>query len=128
MNRIHYPEDVPHHATNAPFSPLALIAGGGLMVLSGQGPMSTDGEVMGQSIGEQTEVVFNNALAKLEAVGGCLRDVFRTTIYLADLSDWAEFNEVYARRMPRPYPTRTSVGVQLLAGMKVEIDFWAVAR
>lgn len=128
MSSVHYPENVPQHKTVAPFSPLAIVRGSEFIVLSGQGSMSLEGTVVGDTVAAQTEVIFNNVVNKLESVGGSLDDVFRVMVYLADLADWQEFNAIYAGLMPQPYPTRTCVGVQLLAGMKVEIDFWAVAR
>lgn len=122
---ISFPEHVTQHKTASPFSPLAIVSNAQLITLSGQGAMSPEGKVVGETVTEQTEVIFENVVAKLAAVGASLEDVFRVTVYLADLAEWPEFNAAYARLMPRPYATRTSVGVQLLAGMKVEIDFWA---
>lgn len=128
MSSVHYPENVPQHKTVAPFSPLAIVQASDVIVLSGQGAMSAEGKVVGDTVTAQTEVIFDNVTSKLKAVGGTPEDVFRVTVYLADLADWQEFNVIYAELMPQPYATRTCVGVQLLAGMKVEIDFWAVAR
>lgn len=128
MGPIFYPDNIPQHKTASPFSPLAIIRDADIIAFSGQGAMSPEGEVLGDTVTEQTEIIVANVTRKLAAVGATLSAVFRVTVYLADLAEWPEFNAVYGRLMPQPYATRTSVGVQLLAGMKVEIDFWAATK
>lgn len=76
---------------------------------------------------EQTRIVLDNLLATLAAVGGDARNVVRTTVYVADLTDYAEVNEVYREVFSEPYPARAAVEVKaLIGGLAVEIDAIAV--
>ena len=70
--------------------------------------------------------MFENLLACLRA-GGCEpADVIKVNAYLADLGDFAAFNEVYRANFQEPYPARTTVGVSLPGGILVEVE--AIAR
>src|SRR5262245_13441337 len=73
------------------------IKANGMVFASGQIPLDPDtGELIEGNIAQQTERVLNNLKAVLEAAGSSLDNVVRTTVYLADLSDFAEMNAVYA--------------------------------
>lgn len=124
MSPKHVPEGVYQHSTNGAFSPIVFAGGNTLFAMSGQGAMSEQGEVIGETIEEQTRVVFDTIQRKLSAIGATLDDVFKVTVYLENLDDWAAFNRVYAEIMPKPFPARTAVGSQLLKEMLVEIDIW----
>jgi 2-iminobutanoate/2-iminopropanoate deaminase len=76
-------------------------------------------------VAQQTRQVLENLRAVLEGAGATLDDVVSVTAYLADIGDWETFNAVYGEVFRRPYPTRTTVGVQL-HGFLVEIS--AIAR
>ena len=66
--------------------------------------------------------MFENLLACLRA-GGCEpADVIKVNAYLADLGDFAAFNEVYRAIFQEPYPARTTVGVSLPGGILVEVE------
>ncbi len=76
----------------------------------------------------QTIQTFKNIEAVLAASGATLNDVFRVDVYLSDLADFAAMNEQYAKVFTPPYPARTTVGVQLPVGLKVEITALAITE
>ena len=84
-------------------------------------------EVIGSDVGEQTRAVLSNVDRVLKAAGASLDDVVSVTAYLADIKDWAAFNEVYREVFNAPYPARTTVGAGL-HGFLVEISVIAQAR
>ena len=98
-----------------------------LVVISGQVAVDMDGNVVGDTIEEQTTVTLRNCESQLATADCGLRDVFKVNIYLADLSHWARFNAVYEKMMVEPLPVRTAVQAVLLPGFLVEIEMWAVA-
>ena len=70
----------------------------GIAFFSGQIPLSPEtGEVVGTTIEEQTEQVMQNVKALLESQGASFTDVVKTTCFLADMGDFAAFNEIYAK-------------------------------
>jgi len=99
------------------------IVSGNLLFTSGQIPLSAqDGQVSGSSITEQTEQVIKNLGAVLEAAGSAFAKVVKTTCFLADMNDFAAFNEVYAKYFTGK-PARSTVAVkQLPRGVLVEIE------
>jgi 2-iminobutanoate/2-iminopropanoate deaminase len=96
---------------------------GGLVFTSGQIPLdSKSGEVTGIGIAEQTEQVVNTLRAVLEAAGSSLSAVVKTTCFLADMNDFAAFNEVYAKYFTGK-PARSAVAVKTLPrNVLVEIE------
>lgn len=103
------------------------IVAGNLVYTSGQIPLSPDdGTVVGEDIRTQTEAVIKNLQAVLEAAGSSLQQVIRTTCYLSDLSDFAAFNEVYARYFPNK-PARSCVEVSRLP-REVLVEIEAIAE
>ncbi|MDR2634153.1 MAG: RidA family protein [Treponema sp.] len=96
---------------------------GELVFTSGQIPLSTEtGQVVGTVISEQTERVIHNLKAVLEAAGSSLSQVVKTTCFLADMQDFAAFNEVY-RKYFTGKPARSTVAVrQLPQNVLVEIE------
>jgi 2-iminobutanoate/2-iminopropanoate deaminase len=115
-------EQAPAPFQGAPYS--QAIKAGGFVFVSGQLALRPDhAEIVGDSIGEQTEQVFANLRAILEAAGSGLDRVVKTTVYLADLGDFAGMNEVYARHVGDVPPARATVEVAALpSGAKVEIE------
>jgi 2-iminobutanoate/2-iminopropanoate deaminase len=101
---------------------------GDLVYASGQIALDpATGEFLGGPVEAQTERVLANLAAVLEAAGSSLGAVVRTTVYLCDMSDFAEMNAVYARAFGDHRPARATVAVAgLPKGARVEID--AVAR
>ncbi|MGH7676375.1 MAG: RidA family protein [Gemmatimonadales bacterium] len=84
-------------------------------------------QVVSGGAAEQTEQVMRNLAAILVAAGSSLQNVVRTTVYLADMADFAAMNEVYARHFGTHKPARSTVQAAALPkGVKVEIDAIAV--
>ncbi len=94
---------------------------GDFIFVSGQGPLDPSGNIVGETIEEQTTRTLENVKAILEAAGASMADVVKSTVHLSDLSLFDRYNKVYATYFPDPKPTRTTVGSQLL-GIMVEID------
>jgi 2-iminobutanoate/2-iminopropanoate deaminase len=120
------PANVSQHTTAGPYSPVIEVACGRLIVTSGQAAIATNGAVVGETIDEQTEYTLQNCMNQLGSAGASLSDVFKVNVYLTNLQDWAAFNAVYARWMPKPWPARTAVQTGLLLTLKVEIEMWAM--
>jgi 2-iminobutanoate/2-iminopropanoate deaminase len=95
---------------------------GDFIFVSGQGPLDpSTGQIIGETIEEQTARVLENIKAILEVGGATLADVVKVSAHLSDLTLFDRYNKVYATYFPEPKPTRTTVGSQLL-GILVEID------
>ena len=105
--------------------------GGNRMVFtSGQiGLDPATGEIVAGGIQEQAERVFQNLSAVLAGAGLTFADVVKTTVYLADMADFAAMNEVYGRHLGESLPARTTIAAAgLPRGARVEIDAIAVGR
>lgn len=102
----------------------------GFLFLSGQVALDpASGQLRGGDIRAQTEQVLQNLKAVLEEGGSSLASVVKTTVFLADLNDFAAMNEVYARFFPQPAPARATVEVaRLPKEARVEIDLIAVVE
>jgi len=95
---------------------------GDFIFVSGQGPLDpATGNVIGETIEEQTTRTIENIKAILAAGGATLADVVKVSAHLSDLSLFDRYNKVYAGYFPDPKPARTTVGSQL-KGILVEID------
>jgi len=105
-----------------PYSPA--IRAGQLLFVSGQVPIDpATGLMVDGDISAQTRRVFENIGALLTAGGRSFADVARTTVFLADMNDFAAMNEVYGRYFSEPYPARATVQVaRLPKDARVEID------
>lgn len=80
-----------------------------------------------EGIEAQTEQALRNLSAILEAAGASLADLVKTTIFYADVDDFAKLNDVYSRFMPDPPPARSApANVRLPRGLLVSIDAMAV--
>jgi 2-iminobutanoate/2-iminopropanoate deaminase len=120
-------EAAPAPFQGAPYS--QAIRASGLVFVSGQLALRPDhAEIVGDGIAEQTEQVFANLRAILEAAGSGLDRLVKTTVYLTDLGDFAGMNEVYARHVGGAPPARATIEVSALpSGAKVEIEAIALA-
>jgi 2-iminobutanoate/2-iminopropanoate deaminase len=109
-----------------PYSPAVRV--GNLLFLSGQIPLDpSSGQLVEGDICAQTRQVMQNMSALLEAGGADFSHVARTTIFLADMNDFATVNEIYASYFTEPYPARATVQVaRLPKDVRVEIDAIAV--
>lgn len=101
----------------------------GLVFTAGQvGANPTSGDLVPGGVGEQADQALRNLAAVLAAAGSGLDLVLKTTIFLADMNDFAAVNEVYARHLREPFPARSTVAVkQLPKGALVEIEAVASA-
>ena len=96
---------------------------GNIFFASGQIPIDpATGEIHGTTIEEQAEQVMKNIGAVLQAAGCTFEDVVKTTCFLADMADFAAFNEIYARYFTGK-PARSCVAVKSLPkGALVEVE------
>jgi 2-iminobutanoate/2-iminopropanoate deaminase len=105
------------------------VAVGPFVFISGQIPLDAQGNVVPGDIVVQTCQAVANLKAILAAAGLALKDVVKTTVYLADLADFQEMNRAYAEFFPQHPPARTTVQVAgLPRGVSIEIDAIAAKR
>lgn len=100
------------------------VKAGEFVFVSGQIPINpATGNFVSEDVAEQTEQVFKNLSAVLEAAGSSLKNVVKTTVFLADMNDFAAMNEVYARYFTENYPARATVqAARLPKDARVEIE------
>jgi 2-iminobutanoate/2-iminopropanoate deaminase len=105
------------------------IKANGMLFCSGQIPIDpATGEFVEGGVAEQTEQVFKNLAAVLEAGGASLESVVKTTVFLADMNDFGAMNEVYARYFETNKPARATVqAARLPRDARVEIECIALA-
>ena len=117
-------------AVSSPDAPKAIgpysqaVRAGQLLFVSGQVPLDpATGQIVSGDIAAQTRRVFDNLGAVLKAGGRSFADVVRTTVFLADMNDFATVNEIYGTYFSEPYPARATVQVaRLPKDARVEID------
>jgi reactive intermediate/imine deaminase len=101
-------------------------AAGETLYVTGQMPTDTSGALVQGDITAQTDQVMRNLARVLELIGGGFEDVVSARAYLVDWSDYASFNEAYARWFSERLPSRTCTGTTgLAAGALVEVDIVA---
>ena len=102
----------------------AIDSGASLVFVSGQLPIDpATGAFPSGGVKEQTKQSLLNAKAILEMAGLNLSAVVKTTVFLADMGDFAAMNEVYAQFFSAPFPARSAVAVKTLPkGALVEIE------
>jgi 2-iminobutanoate/2-iminopropanoate deaminase len=121
-------------AISSPDAPKAIgpysqaVRAGQLLFVSGQVPLDpATGQIVDGDIAAQTHRVFQNLGAVLKAGGRSFADVVRTTVFLADMNDFAVVNDVYGKYFSEPYPARATVQVaRLPKDARVEIDVIAI--
>ncbi|MEU5753082.1 Rid family hydrolase [Streptomyces sp. NPDC047829] len=111
-----------------PAAPLSQgILKGPILQVSGQLPFDpVTGAVVGTTVAEQTTQTQRDVTAVLKAAGAGPKDVVMLRAYLTDPAHLPELNEAYAAAVGAPFPARTTVSMQLLPGLLVEIDALAV--
>jgi 2-iminobutanoate/2-iminopropanoate deaminase len=117
-------------AVSSPKAPRAIgpysaaLRAGQLLFISGQIPIDPEnGSMVDGDIGSQTRQVLRNIGALLEAGGLSPAHVVRTTVFLADMNDFAAMNEVYRTFFAEPYPARSTVqAARLPRDARIEID------
>ena len=104
------------------------VSAGGFLFTAGQIALDPESmEVVTGGIAEQTERVFANLAAVLEAAGLDFSHVVKTTVFLRDMADFAPMNEIYARHMGNHRPARSTVAVAgLPKDVRVEIELVAI--
>lgn len=103
------------------------IVAGDTIFCSGQIPLTPDGALIEGDVAAQTHQVLANLQSVLQSAGFTLADVVKTTVFLADMNDFAAMNEVYAEFFPATPPARSTIQVaRLPRDARVEIE--AIAR
>lgn len=115
-------------AAVGPFSPAVRL--GHLLFLSGQAPIDERGELVGETIEEQTLQVFRNLKVVLEAAGATLDDLLSVTVYMNDMDEWPAMNEIYRQQFSAGnFPARTAVqSAMRYRGRPMKIEIQAVAH
>lgn len=107
-----------------PYSPA--VAAGDYLFISGQIPIDAAGNIVPGGIEEQTEQVFRNIKAVLDAAGLSFANVAKSTVFMADLGEFARMNAVYEKHVVQPYPARSTFQVAALPkGARIEIEMIA---
>jgi 2-iminobutanoate/2-iminopropanoate deaminase len=103
------------------------IVADGWVFCSGQIPLDpATGEIVDGDVADQTRQVFTNLQHVLAAAGASFSDVVKTTVYLADMSDFAAMNAVYTSMFAPPAPARSTIqAARLPRDARVEIDLIA---
>lgn len=105
------------------------IAANGFLFISGQLGVTPSGEFAGADVKSQAQRSLQNLQAILSEAGLGFESVVKTTIFLADIADFAAVNEIYAEFFNEPYPARSTVAVKTLPkGGLVEIELIAAMK
>jgi len=110
-----------------PFSEAVRV--GDVLYLSGQvGLVPGSLDLASGGIEAEAAQTLDNIQAVLERHGASMEDVFKCTVFLADIAEWPAFNEVYRRYFSAPYPARSALAASGLAlGARVEVECLAYA-
>jgi len=104
-----------------PYSPAVKL--GDFVYVSGQLPLDSEGKLVEGKIQEQAYQVLKNMEAVLAEMNLEMRHIVKTTVFLTDLADFNELNEIYATYFSDPYPARSTIQVAALPkGAKIEIE------
>ena len=110
------------NAPGAPFLSQA-ITSGGIVYVSGQIHNKVDGSIVEGSVREKLDQIMQNISAILEAAEVTLDNIVKVVIYVTDLGQMSELNEVYPTYFNKPFPVREAVCVQALPlGATIEIS------
>ena len=105
------------------------IAANGFLFISGQLGVTPSGEFAGADVKSQAQRSLQNLQAILSEAGLGFENVVKTTIFLANIEDFAAVNEIYAYFFKEPYPARSTVAVKTLPkGGLVEIELIAAMK
>jgi 2-iminobutanoate/2-iminopropanoate deaminase len=104
------------------------IIDGGCVFVSGQGPVNPEtGEIVSEDVSEQTAQTLQNIGAILDAAGTSLENVLQAKVYVTDMNNYEEVNEVYAEYMTEPYPARAAMEVSRLP-IEIEVEIEVIAK
>ncbi len=121
--RVTAPKGAPPKGVYSP----AIVASGTLVFVSGQGPVLPEtGEFEFGSFAEQAKLTFDNVTSLLEAAGTSWQNAVKVGVFLTNLDDFGEMNEIYREYLTEPYPARTTVQAVLPPGTLIEVDCIAV--
>lgn len=113
------------HPSGLPLSRAVVV--GNIAVLSGQVAANAQGQLVGSDVTEQTRHVLESIAQTLRELGAGMTDVFKATVWLADMADFAAFNQEYRRHFDAArMPARSTVQAGLFPGVLVEIEVQAV--
>lgn len=100
------------------------IRDGDTVYVSGQGAIDSEtGEIVGDSVTEETARTLMNIDAVLQAAGGSIDDVIKTTVFLTDMGNYEAVNAEYSKHFSSPFPARSAVEVcELPVDIRVEIE------
>jgi 2-iminobutanoate/2-iminopropanoate deaminase len=121
----HHRHAVQADGAPAPAGPYShAVESGGLLFCSGQVPIDPEtGEMVGGSIGDQARRCLQNLTIVCAAKGATLGDAVRMSIYVTDISTFAQVNEAYGAYFDTDPPARTTIGVDALpGGARIEMD------
>ena len=110
----------------APYSTYTRV--GNLIFLSGQVAVDPQTQTIPQSFAAQLKLIFENIRVILESAGSALDHILKTTVFLKNLSDYAEYNEIYRNYFNGGYPARTTVVADLVHDdflVEIEAIAWA---
>ena len=117
---------VPNTNSTQPYSPAVQV--NGLIFISGQLPLDDCGNMPSDIIG-QTHQVMQNIAAILETAGSCMNNIVKTTVFITEMSSFADMNKIYSTYFTDILPARAAVEVCSLAkGAMVEIDAIALVQ
>ena len=122
-------------AIEAPDAPKAVgpysqaVVANGLVFAAGQIGTDPKTGTLVESLEAQTAQVLRNLAAVLKASGSSMDDVVKTTVFFADMNDFAKMNEIYAKHFKAPFPARSTVQVaRLPRDARIEIEAIALVR
>jgi len=100
---------------------------GDFVYFSGQTPLdSNTGKIINGNISAQTEQTFMNLFNVLKSAGLTSDDVIKVNVFLTDMNNFKNMNEIYSKKFNSPYPARTTIGVkELPLGALIEIEMIA---
>jgi len=114
-------DDGPLKGMGLPFSESVRV--GDLLFLSGVLGVTDNGKLAPGGVTAEADRAMQNIAGALERRGLSMQDIVKCTVFLANISEWAAFNEVYKRYMKPPYPARSALGANGLAeNARLEIE------
>jgi reactive intermediate/imine deaminase len=114
-------DEGPFAGMGYPYSESARV--GNLLFLSGQAGEDREGKLVPGGIRAEAEQLMLNIESALERRGLTTNHVVKCTVFLADMAEWAAFNEVYKKHFSKPYPARSALGAKnLWADARVEME------
>jgi 2-iminobutanoate/2-iminopropanoate deaminase len=118
----------PEASSIGPYS--QAVAAGDMVYLSGQTPIDpATGKLVAGDIAVQTRQCLQNLFAVMHAAELSSEDIVKVNVFLTDMQDFGQMNEVYAREFQSPYPARTTIGVDSLPlHAQIEIEMIAFRK